>query len=60
MIGVDDTIIFCRQVEIFPHSSVAVHVTIVVPKGKTAGALLVTKTPGSQLSVAEAMPIGPT
>ena len=35
------TVIRCVQLELFPASSVAVHVTIVDPRGSSAGALLV-------------------
>ena len=45
-------------VAVFPEASVAVHVTVVVPSGKVAGALFVITTEGSQISVAVAVPRG--
>jgi hypothetical protein len=46
--------------EVFPQSSVAVHTTVVEPRGKADGALLETDTKDVQLSVAVAVPIEPT
>jgi hypothetical protein len=56
------TVTICVHEELLPARSVAVHVTVVGPSGKAAGALLViTIEPVAvQLSVAVAVPIGPT
>jgi hypothetical protein len=43
------------QVSEFPHSSVSVHITVVVPNGKTAGASFEYETE-EQLSVAVGVP----
>ena len=49
------TVTVCVHVEIFPLASVAVHVTVVAPFGKVAGALLLMTTP-EQLSLAVGVP----
>ena len=54
------TVTFWVQVAVFPAASVAVQVTVVSPSGKLDGALLVTVTELSQLSVAVAVPMSPT
>ena len=41
--SVSITVTCCVQVAVFPWMSVTVHVTVVVPTGKTEGALLVTE-----------------
>ena len=54
--SVSTTVTICVQVAVFPALSVAVHVTVVVPKGKVVGASLLTVAV-PQLSVAVATPI---
>jgi hypothetical protein len=48
------TVTVCVAVAVLPAASVAVHITVVVPNGKTAGALFEIVAP--TLSVAEAVP----
>ncbi len=50
-------VIICVELAVLPASSVAVQVTVVLPSGKTAGALLVTDLI-SPLSVTVALPSG--
>ena len=52
---VSATVTVCVPVVVRPFPSVAVYVTVVVPSGKVAGALLVTVAP--KISVAVAVPI---
>src|SRR5207249_6019844 len=52
-------VIICVAFALLPASSVAVQVTVVLPSGKTAGALLVTDLI-SPLSVTVALPSGTT
>ena len=49
------TITVCGQVAVFPWLSVTVQMTVLVPTGKSAGALLVTVT-GPQLSAIVGVP----
>src|SRR3990172_7037879 len=49
---VSTTVTLVVAVAVFPEASVAVKVTVVVPSGKTAGALLTTVGAASQISVA--------
>src|SRR3990172_11358266 len=55
---VSTTVIFCDAIAEFPDTSVAVHVTIVSPSGKTDGALFVIIGFESMMSVAVVVPIG--
>ena len=50
---VSTIVIFCSAVEAFPFSSVAVQITVVVPTGKSAGALFVVVTLKISLVVGE-------